>query len=1289
MSIAQNLVVNGDFESYTICPNNYAQITRANNWIQPTPGTPDYFNTCSAYMDPLNNLAGSETPNSGNGFGGIVLINSSGIYREYIQTRTTKPLLKDRVYMFEMYVSLGDSSNYASNKLAVHISADSIYSDSTRLAYTPQITSSNIIYTKSGWTKISALYKATGGEKYITIGCFESSNASNLVSYMGGGGSSGTYNSIAYYYIDDVSLIDPNCDSVPPNRVITKTENICPNQSTFSKTLSPSNGGITYLWNDSSNNYQIQAYTVGKYWVYTYTGTCPYIDTFIVKYTNAPILNIGNDTTLCSSNSFVLRPKHGLVSNYLWSTNSTDSIIEITNNGSYWLKITDNFGCVNADTVNVNFVVIPNFLGNDIDLCNKQSFPIKISGSSTFAASYLWNTNSTDSFIIVSDTGRYTIKITKLSCTLFDTILVKNTYMPSLNLGNDTLFCNGNLFHLDAPLVDSYKWYSSSNLTNPNFSFLTNTRSINVSTQGYYALGIFKNTCSSFDTIKLQSVAKPTVNLGNDTLLCYGTELLITNKTPSIKNNWQNGDTTNTFKVKSNGIYWLKVSNFVCDVVDTIRVNYENEQRVNLGNDTTFCSHQEFNLIADTVNVTNLKWNNNNTTKQLNIKSNGIYWLEGSKGNCKVRDTILVNIIATPTVNLGPDTLYCKDHSFIYKASFLGASYLWNTNSTDSFITANTQGTYWVEVNNNGCKARDSVNITVFPLEKFWLGNDTILCEGNVLQLNAQATNATHYMWSNGDTSKIIKPTQSGVYWAEASASICNVRDSILIDFKPLPKVNLGNDTTICSNEKLVLNAQVDSATYLWSDLTTQKTLTVNSLGYYAVTVTKNGCSATDGISVLTETAPVLNLGNDTTLCVGYGLTLQSNIAGAEAFLWQDNSVFPFYNVANAGKYTLQIKKGNCFVKDSITVNYVNKETVSLGNDTSYCFNSLVTLKPLANANTYLWQDGSSLNYFEATKPGIYWVEINSATCRVTDSVTLLQKELPIVDLGIDKKVCIGEKVSLDAQNIGANYWWNNGSQNQKNEVYAPSINIVKVTNSLGCYSLDTISLDTFEKYNINLGQDTFVCENGVLKLVVSGNYQTYLWNDGSTKESIIAKNGGKYFLTVTNANNCAASDTILLTKKSKPFINIASQIRVCDPNFNLNAGTGFIQYLWQDGSTNSYLKITDYGQYKVTVIDSNYCTNEAQTEVINYCDAQLQMPNAFTPNTDNLNDEFKPIMKNVSAIDFKIYNRWGQLVFETNDLNKGWNGDSNATDVYYYVINYVGTNQMAKTISGNFTLLR
>jgi gliding motility-associated-like protein len=479
----------------------------------------------------------------------------------------------------------------------------------------------------------------------------------------------------------------------------------------------------------------------------------------------------------------------------------------------------------------------------------------------------------------------------------------------------------------------------------------------------------------------------------------------------------------------------------------------------------------------------------------------------------------------------------------------------------------------------------------------------------------------------------------------------------------------------------------------LWKNGATGSSITVNQQGKYWVQVTENGCSSTDTIMVYTIAPQSVHLGNDTLLCQGSVLTLNAYKPGA-SYLWQNGNTNPTFIVTNEGRYSVTVSKGICKVKDSIYVFYAAKPHLDLGHDTGYCFNVPVLLDASQSyADSFLWQNGSSSSMFVAGQAGLYWVQIKKLVCIVRDSVLLTQKAFPIVNLGPDKKICKEESVLLDAGNTGSSFLWNDDSTVQARSVKAPGRFSVKVTNTLGCIRSDSILLDTFPSPSVSLGNDRVICEGSTLELNPTGTFQSYRWQDGSTGTFFVADSAGVYFVHVRDGNNCSAADTIQLTLRCKPDVYLAGELHLCEPDILIKPTGDFVSCVWQDGTTSASYRVTDYGKYSVTVTDAYNCSNEAAVEVISNCPGRLFIPNAFTPNNDGNNEIFYPVVKEVIAYHLEIYNRWGQMVFVSDDTGNGWNGkyqDAYAQpDVYTYVIRYTGLDKVPKVQSGNVTLLK
>ena len=208
-----NLVPNYSFEDTVHCPNNQGQLEYAQYWINPTGGTPDYFNACSTAGGVIahvpNNGFGAQNAHTGVAYAGFYAFNKGfpNIYREYIQVHLTNSLVTNHKYTVSFYLSLADVAQYADDNIGAYFSTNQISSSTSNVlaTYTPQIQSkpTQILNDKVNWMLVSDTLTAQGGEQYITIGNFVKDSLSDTLFLGNSGGGN-----VTYYYIDDVSVID-------------------------------------------------------------------------------------------------------------------------------------------------------------------------------------------------------------------------------------------------------------------------------------------------------------------------------------------------------------------------------------------------------------------------------------------------------------------------------------------------------------------------------------------------------------------------------------------------------------------------------------------------------------------------------------------------------------------------------------------------------------------------------------------------------------------------------------------------------------------------------------------------------------------------------------------------------------------------------------------------------------------------------------------------------------------------------------------------------------------------
>lgn len=370
-----------------------------------------------------------------------------------------------------------------------------------------------------------------------------------------------------------------------------------------------------------------------------------------------------------------------------------------------------------------------------------------------------------------------------------------------------------------------------------------------------------------------------------------------------------------------------------------------------------------------------------------------------------------------------------------------------------------------------------------------------------------------------------------------------------------------------------------------------------------------------------------------------------------------------------------------------------NTETINLGLDKTLCENDTLVLSPNLSNSNVIWQDNSTTPNFTVTQQGTYWVKTSSSGCFSSDTVKIFYNPLPIVNLGNDTALCQGDNIVLSTNNLNSSFVWQDNSNNSNYVVTQQGYYWVNVTTN-DCSNSDSINVYYNSLPVINLGNDTTLCTGNSLVLNASTSNANYIWQNNSTSSTFLVTQTGHYWVQVTS-NGCSSSDSINVSINDLPVVNLGNNIELCSgATITLNATNPNATYLWQDNSTTPTYTVTQPGIYWVSVTKNN-CNNSDSINVnIINCGINLEMPNVFTPNNDHANDNFIPKNANgISNASLSIFNRWGQLLFQTTDLTKGWDGKINNNDspagTYYWIFSYTTIKNENKTLNGFLTLTR
>lgn len=212
---------------------------------------------------------------------------------------------------------------------------------------------------------------------------------------------------------------------------------------------------------------------------------------------------------------------------------------------------------------------------------------------------------------------------------------------------------------------------------------------------------------------------------------------------------------------------------------------------------------------------------------------------------------------------------------------------------------------------------------------------------------------------------------------------------------------------------------------------------------------------------------------------------------------------------------------------------------------------------------------------------------------------------------------------------------------------------------SLGCDSIITTNLQINPKPKLNLGQDKNICFGTSIKLS-PGIFSTYEWQNLSLSPTFTVIDTGLYWVNVTNGFNCSARDSIRINEIKPIPKNFLKKIdSICSyEKLVVQSLKNYNYYLWTTGEIISKINVLVPGKYSLQVIDGNGCIGTDSVLVYpKNCKIGIFFPNAFTPNGDGKNDIFKPIVfGNLQTFKLQIYDRAGQLIFQTNNHRQGWN---------------------------------
>lgn len=786
-----------------------------------------------------------------------------------------------------------------------------------------------------------------------------------------------------------------------------------------------------------------------------------------------------------------------------------------------------------------------------------------------------------------------------------------------------------------------------------------------------------------------------------------------------------------------------------CPASDTMLLNYVNAAALSISNDTTICPNVTIPLIAS--GGVSYTWHSNQGNYLsctncynpfISINNGGtkdsFIVVATMQGGCILRDTVIVRAITAPISNFQINSPVCLNSPT--QLNFNGsagpsATYNWNFgNASVTNLGSTIVGPYSVswnslgiqsvslQINDSGCISNlltKNVNVlTTLPINVV-ISKDT-LCEGEEIQIS-ETNNIIggNYMWNFGN-GVVSSGSNAGPYKIKyfntdsislsinANGCASNPQKKYLF-VKPVPiaSFTLG-DSLLCSQ-------QLDTVVYNGSS---------NNNGGPLQFIWNFGNSISN--TQILNQSYVLNWINNTQQNIFDTISLTliqdacSSLTYSKPILVHPNPVAKIF-----------LSKDSICEDSLVIVNGSNSLSNPIGGTVNYLWNfGGLNAQPGGN-----FTGPHSLNVianYDSISPVWLTLALQQDGCssEKQDSVLLQIKPKPIASFSVDKNpVCSGVPINFTFNGVinnynggSINYIWNfdNGiaspgiGMGPQNVTYSNPDTLVKdfypslILNQNGCNSVifkDTISLYPKNVFNILATQNFCIGQIGYL--YPSQTYPTYSWSTGSTNDSLLVQINGHYVLTITDKNGCIDSNSYDLSIKPAPHANAGSDFEIYVGNFvNIDgsASYGGTTYNWSpfinmnfNNIPSPYAAPSTTTQYILTYSDStNGCVDyDTMLVIVKQC-SDLIFPNAFSPNSDGVDDYF--MIMNPDAIyklnQLSIYNRWGQKVYSTDDKNAiGWDGKFNGKEqeigtYIYMIIAECGGGKQYK-LKGSLTLIR
>jgi gliding motility-associated-like protein len=794
----------------------------------------------------------------------------------------------------------------------------------------------------------------------------------------------------------------------------------------------------------------------------------------------------------------------------------------------------------------------------------------------------------------------------------------------------------------------------------------------------------------------------------------------------------------------------IGINGNLCYDTVTVPITVNTQENISaITADTAICSGNSVQLSV-THNAASVTWSpNNGTLSNVNINnpvanpSSTTTYMVVTPGICADTAYVTITVNPTPFVTTVPANVafVCSGDSVQLTAS--GAtSYSWTPNTNISCTTCNnpfvspTADVFYTVVGTTGpCSASAGVDVFVRPTPAPVINSPfNTICQGDTVPLTVTGiTGGATYNWSPTSTLSCSNcqnpdafPSSQTTYNLTVTQLTCTGTASITLNSIPQPVAGITGNFTICSGQSTTLTA-TGSGNYLWNNGSTAGTTTVSPSAdsLYVLIISAGSCADTASQLVTVNPTPTVTV-NPTGASICNGQNVPLTAAGATSYSWSPSGTLSSNNQANTTAtptatttYDVIGTTGSCADTASVTITVTNYDNLTVSADPTICAGQSTNLSA-TGAATVVWSpnDGSLDNVNSSTPvatPTIttQYTVMSTSACPDTAQVNVTVNAQDNITASGATTICSGQTANLLVTGSANVTWAPPGSldnANSVNPVASPTTTTTyTVTSNSTCPDQDQVTITVNPQDNLTVSSDATICSGQSIALSVTGNNSAVTWlpdngtldNVNSATPTASPLNTTTY--TVTSIGACPDQAQVIITVNQSPVATVSGDTTIDQGESAILLAAGGTSYDWSpvlglsdptiSNPTASPVLTTTY---IVSVSNGSGCTDTASVTVtVNEYDCRpIFAPNAFTPNSDGINDSFAIINGN-DYINFEIhiFNRIGELVYQSYNALDGWDGEYKGAKqppgVYAVLVFAKCVNGKDSSFNGSVTLIR